>query len=115
MDRSIAIFDRGSRIPQTTAISSPAIINVPKSITILSASFKERKNERGKIKRVNCGLNHVSNWRGFLKNPRNIKNRAPNQNAIVSNNVREGISFADAAKASNQFEIAIPISPASIQ
>ena len=47
--------------------------------------------------------------------PRNIKKSAISQNTIVSNTVREGISFADVAKASNQSEIAIPITPGSIQ
>ena len=73
-----------------------------------------QKNERDKIKYVNCELNHVSNWRGCLKNPRNLKKPAPTQSPIVSNNDREGISFADAAKASNQSEISIPTISASI-
>ena len=42
------------------------------------------------------------------------KKPAPTQNTIVSNTVKEGISFADVTKASNQFEIAIPSSLASI-
>ena len=58
-----------------------------------------KKNEREKIKCLNCGLNHVSNCRGAQKTLRNIKNIAPAQNSILhSNPVREGTSFADVAK-----------------
>ena len=76
---------------------------------------RSKKNEREKIKYVNCGLNHVSNWCGCPKTPRNYKKPTPTQNTIVFNTVKEGISFADITKASNQSEIAIPVNPAPIQ
>ena len=98
--------------PQITVIFSPAAINAPKTTIIPNALFKEKN---GKKLNVNCGLDHVLNWRGCLKNPRNYKKLAPTQNTIVSNTFKEGTSFADITKASNQSEIAIPTSPASIQ